>query len=103
MTVNHLIADSWALGLVIQEIIKNYNSIKNNEVFNPDTFSYLDYINSEKEYINSKKFTNDKSFWNQIFSTIPEQAKFPLDIAILNLNKSESITSNLYSASFFSN
>ena len=77
LTVNHLIADSWALGLVIQEIIKNYNSIKNNEIFNPDTFSYLDYINSEKEYINSKKFTNDKSFWNQIFSTIPEQATIP--------------------------
>lgn len=77
LTVNHLIADSWALGLVIQEIIKNYNSIKNNEIFNPDTFSYLDYINSEKEYINSKKFTNDKYFWSQTFSTIPEQATIP--------------------------
>ena len=77
LTVNHLIADSWALGLVIQEIIKNYNSIKNNEIFNPDTFSYLDYIKSEKEYINSKKFTNDKYFWSQTFSTIPEQATIP--------------------------
>lgn len=80
LTVNHLIADSWSLGLVIQEIIKNYNSIKNNEIFNPDTFSYLDYINSEKEYINSKKYTNDKSFWNQTFSTIPEQATIPCSI-----------------------
>lgn len=80
LTVNHLIADSWSLGLVIQEIIKNYNSIKNNEIFNPDTFSYLEYINSEKEYMNSKKFANDKAFWNQTFSTIPEQATIPCSI-----------------------
>ena len=50
LTVNQLIADSWSLGLVIQEIIKNYNALKNNEDFVPDTFSYLDYIKSEKEY-----------------------------------------------------
>ena len=77
LTVNHLIADSWSLGLVIQEIIKNYNSLKNNEEFTPDTFSYLDYVNSENEYRNSSKFENDKTFWNQIFNTIPEQATIP--------------------------
>lgn len=80
LTVNHLIADSWSLGLVIQEIIKNYNALKNNEDFVPDTFSYLDYIKSEKEYKNSKKFENDKTFWNQTFSTIPEQATIPCSI-----------------------
>ena len=31
LTVNHLIADSWALGLVIQEILRNYNALKTNE------------------------------------------------------------------------
>lgn len=80
LTVNHLIADSWSLGLVIQEIIKNYNALKNNEDFVPDTFSYLDYIKSEKEYKNSKKFENDKTFWNQTFNTIPEQATIPCSI-----------------------
>ena len=80
LTVNHLIADSWSLGLVIQEIIKNYNALKNNVDFVPDTFSYLDYIKSEKEYKNSKKFENDKTFWNQTFSTIPEQATIPCSI-----------------------
>ena len=80
LTVNHLIADSWSLGLVIQEILKNYNALKNNEDFVPDTFSYLDYIKSEKEYKNSKKFENDKTFWNQTFNTIPEQATIPCSI-----------------------
>ena len=80
LTVNHLIADSWSLGLVIQEILKNYNALINNEKYVPDTFSYLEYINSENEYKNSKKFKNDKLFWNQTFSTIPEQATIPCSI-----------------------
>ena len=77
LTVNHLIADSWALGLVIQEILRNYNALKNNEEITQETFSYVDYINSEKEYKSSKKFENDKSYWNEIFETIPEQATIP--------------------------
>ena len=80
LTVNHLIADSWSLGLVIQEILKNYNALINNEKYVPDTFSYLEYINSENEYKKSKKFENDKLFWNQTFSIIPEQATIPCSI-----------------------
>lgn len=80
LTVNHLIGDSWSLGLVIQEILKNYNALKNNEEYVPDTFSYLDYIDSEKEYKSSKKFENDKTYWNEIFKTIPEQATIPCSI-----------------------
>lgn len=77
LTVNHLIADSWALGLVIQEILRNYNALKNKEEITQETFSYVDYINSEQEYKSSKKFENDKSYWNEIFETIPEQATIP--------------------------
>lgn len=77
LTVNHLIADSWSLGLVIQEILRNYNALKNNEEITQETFSYIDYINSEKEYKTSKKFENDKAYWNEIFETIPEQATIP--------------------------
>ena len=87
LTVNHLIADSWALGLVIQEILRNYNALKNNEEITQETFSYVDYINSEKEYKSSKKFENDKSYWNEIFETIPEQATIPsLNNNIKNLS-----------------
>lgn len=87
LTVNHLIADSWALGLVIQEILRNYNTLKNNEEITQETFSYVDYINSEKEYKSSKKFENDKSYWNEIFETIPEQATIPsLNKNIKNLS-----------------
>ena len=95
LTVNHLIADSWALGLVIQEILKNYNSLTTNTDLVPDTYSYVDYINAEQEYKKSKKFENDKLYWNETFSTIPEQATIPSLI-----NNTKSISFNAKRLSF---
>ena len=55
-TVHHLIADSWSLGLFAKAILQEYHAVKNNTVL-PDTApSYIDYIETEKEYLGSKKF-----------------------------------------------
>ena len=32
LTVNHIISDSWSMGITIKEILKNYNKLKNNEL-----------------------------------------------------------------------
>ena len=77
LTVNHIISDSWSMGITIQEILRNYNCLKNNEEIDLETFSYTDYINSEMEYKSSKKYENDKAYWNEMFETIPEQATIP--------------------------
>lgn len=77
LTANHMISDSWSMGIVIQEILKNYNSLKKGEEFAKDTFSYEEYINSENEYKHSEKFIKDKVYWNEIFQTIPEQVTIP--------------------------
>ena len=77
LTVNHLIADSWSLGLVMQEILKNYNALKSNTEYICDTFSYVDFINAEKNYKSSEKYNLDKNYWKQVFSTLPEQATIP--------------------------
>ena len=77
LTVNHMISDSWSMGITIQEILRNYNCLKNNEEAEQETFSYVDYINAEKEYKSSKKYENDKNYWNEMFETIPEQATIP--------------------------
>ncbi len=77
LTASHLISDSWSMGLVIQEILKNYNALKENIEFEKDTFSYEEYIKSEIEYKQSEKFKKDKAYWNDIFKTVPEQATIP--------------------------
>lgn len=77
LNVHHIIADSWSLGLTIQEIIKNYHSLKSGIAYTPNTFSYKDYINSEIQYKNSKKYLSDKEFWTNYLSELPEPVTIP--------------------------
>ncbi len=77
LNAHHIIADSWSLGLTIQEILRNYHALIGVSTFEETTSSYVDYINSENEYKESKKFQNDKKYWNEMFSTVPEQATIP--------------------------
>ena len=76
-TVHHIIADSWSLGLFAQNLMQEYNKLKNGEELLDYGNSYLEYINSENSYKQSKKYQLDKEYWEKIFETIPEQASFP--------------------------
>ena len=76
--IHHLFADSWSLGIVANDIVHIYSCLVNGEeVVKNNDFSYLNYINSEKEYFKSDKFKKDKEYWSSIFSTVPEQATIP--------------------------
>lgn len=77
LNLSHIIADSWSLGITVQEILKEYHSLKNNEILPESNNSYIDYIKFEQEYKNSEKYKNDKKYWEDTFSTIPEQATIP--------------------------
>ena len=77
LTVDHIIADSWALGLVIQAILREYFALKKGEVLSEPLYSYIDYIKSENDYKHSKKYEADKAYWADVFDTIPEQATIP--------------------------
>lgn len=77
LTLNHLISDSWSMGIIIQEILRNYNSLINNETPSVETFSYVDYINAENKYKSSEKYQKDKKYWNDLFKTIPESSTIP--------------------------
>lgn len=77
LNVHHIISDSWSLGLVIQEIIKIYHALKANIDYVPDTFSYIEYINSEEKYKSSKRYLSDKEFWSDYLSSLPEPVTIP--------------------------
>ncbi len=78
INAHHLIADAWTAGLVVNQVMGYYESlIKNEEISNEPNPSYIEYINSEKEYLESEKFKKDKTFWNEIFETVPEPATIP--------------------------
>lgn len=76
--VHHLIGDGWTMALISNEIIKTYSQLKQNQ----DTdempiYSYIDYMKSEKEYLESEKYQKDKKYWEDKFTQIPEVATIP--------------------------
>jgi len=77
VNVHHIIGDSWTLGLVAKEVTSIYSEILNSTYEEKDFPSYLKYIDSEKEYINSDKFNKDKAYWDEVFKTVPEVASIP--------------------------
>ena len=86
LCMHHLIVDAWASGLVVSTIVNIYDSLIN-KTYSPANFitnSYIDYINSEQEYIKSSKFEKDKLFWNDLFNTLPEIASIPGSIKTTN-------------------
>ena len=75
---HHLIADAWTIAFICHEVMKTYSALKQNqEIETKAIYSYIDYINSEKEYLKSEKFQKDKSYWEEKFSNIPEVANIP--------------------------
>lgn len=80
VNMHHLISDAWTLGIVVNEIVSIYASLINNESYEEKditNYSYLNYIDSEKDYEKSNKYEKDKMYWEEVFSTIPEVATIP--------------------------
>lgn len=74
---HHIICDAITTALSIRQVADVYNSlITSGELLelNPDNFSYVQYLESEQEYINSDKFLKDKAYWDKVYETVPEVA-----------------------------
>ena len=86
INAHHLISDAWTAGIVVNEIIDYYNALINKDIISDEQKpSYIEYINSENNYLNSDKFIKDKEFWNNMFETIPE----PVTIPTINVENSK--------------
>ena len=79
--IHHIISDAWTLGLLCRKIMEAYSVLCNNENLEKiKKYSYIDYINSESNYISSEKFKDDELFWNTIFSSIPNNVTIPSNV-----------------------
>ncbi|MGN1327187.1 MAG: amino acid adenylation domain-containing protein [Clostridia bacterium] len=77
VNTSHLIADACTASLVASKIMNIYSSLLKNECPSEQATSYLNYINSEKEYLASQKFEKDKEYWDSQFTTVPEFGIIP--------------------------
>ena len=74
---HHIISDAGTFGLIGTEIAENYRKLLGNEEIEKKDYSYIDYINSEKEYMASSKFSKDEDYWTNLYKEIPELAMLP--------------------------
>lgn len=73
LKAHHIISDGWSTYLIQKQLCKIYSSLQHNEQLGTDVaYSYIDYIEKEKEYFQSKRFQKNKIFWNEKFSDVPE-------------------------------
>ena len=78
ISIHHIIGDAWTSGLIVSGVMDIYESlIHTNQLNENKNFSYLNYINSEKDYLDSSKFDKDAEFWNQVLGSIPLVPEIP--------------------------
>lgn len=64
--LHHIIGDAWTLSLIGNQ----FNAILNGEAV--EAYSYTDYIENEKAYIESKRYEKDKAFFLEQFKKCDE-------------------------------
>ena len=78
LNVHHIKADAITLGLCSKKIMQEYIALSNNEnIETNEKSTYENYINSEIEYQNSKKYESDKLYWEEKFKEIPNIVTIP--------------------------
>ena len=77
INAHHLIADAWSAGIIVNNIVDNYEKLLKNETPKTDFPSYLDYIVEEKKYHESAKYEKDKKYWLDMFEEVPDIAVIP--------------------------
>ena len=64
--MHHIIGDAWTIALIGTQ----FNALMNGESI--ESYSYTDYIESEKTYINSNRYERDKQFFLEQFKKCDE-------------------------------
>ena len=70
--VHHIVSDAWSMSLLISSVIHIYSKLIKNEKNILEDIEYTPYYNfieQEKNYIESSKFEQDETFWDELFDT----------------------------------
>ena len=73
VVLSHLIADAWSLSLLAKQIDMAYRSIADGENVLLEGADYLEYVQTEKEYFQSKRFEADQKHWTEKYEGKPEE------------------------------
>jgi amino acid adenylation domain-containing protein/non-ribosomal peptide synthase protein (TIGR01720 family) len=71
---HHLITDGWGILLILRQTANAYNklTIPDTDIsYNPMSFSYIDFIQDDLQYMDSAKFKQHKQYWLDKFTNKP--------------------------------
>ncbi len=70
--LHHIMSDGISLVAITNEIILNYRDLIIGKECSPtQNKPYSEYVEFERNYLSSKRFTYDKTYWNTRFSQLP--------------------------------
>lgn len=96
LSVHHIIVDGWSISLIEKQVCEIYSKLtKNENIHIEESYSYVDFIKDENEYLNSDRFIKNKNFWNEKFKSVPEEFLYKISNSLEGERKSFNIDSNL--------
>jgi len=71
--LHHMIADAWTISLLGTQSMENYKKLTEGALAPPEKKpSYLEYIETEQEYLGSPKYLSDREYWLDKFRDKPD-------------------------------
>ena len=68
--IHHIISDGWSMKLLSEVILKLIQDKQLGEELKLSYLDYKEYVDKEKEYLNSSRFQRDKKFWAEKLSDL---------------------------------
>ncbi len=78
--LHHIISDGWTSKVIFKQFNIFYHHILNQIDITDSIPSYIDYINTEKQYVDSFAFQKDKAYWENYLKNPPEMLSFKENI-----------------------
>ena len=69
---HHLIADGWAISLIVQRVAAAYNALSTGKTGEHNNYAYPDFIQNDQAYLESEKFVKAKHYWQNKYREVPE-------------------------------
>ena len=70
--IHHIVSDGWSMSLLGSNIPRYYHQLTCHTIENELLPSYTSFIQNEQNYFSSNRYSKDKLFWDNMFTSSPD-------------------------------
>ncbi|MDO4283630.1 MAG: amino acid adenylation domain-containing protein [Clostridia bacterium] len=70
LRIHHIISDAWSFSKIIEQFTKHYSNIKENITQENEMPSYLQFLETQNEYIKSERYLKDREYFKEYLKDI---------------------------------